>query len=177
MEKLEHLVFGVAQLQTNQFHLLQLMTINGIKLKLIHDDFMKVKSSSVTHINLDPSCSGSGLHTHHNRVSKEPSRLEKLTGMQKTLLQHAVTQFPNVQVVCYSTCSVFEEENEQVVTDILNRAPTFAVDSNAPAWIAPFRKGAFFQTTPEKHGCRGFFLAKLRKTATKKPVKLASTRR
>ena len=34
MEKLEHLVFGVVQQQTNQFHLLQLMTIYGTKLQL-----------------------------------------------------------------------------------------------------------------------------------------------
>jgi putative methyltransferase len=146
--------------------------INGVKLKLLNMDFVNFKSPTVTYINLDPSCSGSGLHTHHNRVVKDTERLEKLADMQKILLKHACNEknFSAAQVVCYSTCSVFEEENEQVVNDGVKG---FDVDSAAPTFVDAFRKGKFFQVTPEKHGCRGFFLAKFRRPVAKKQIKLA----
>lgn len=68
------------------------------------------------YILVDPSCSGSGMQ---NRMSldpdeKDPARLKRLAGLQIKMLSHALQSFPNVKRIVYSTCSLYEEENEQV---------------------------------------------------------------
>ena len=45
-------------------------------------------------------------------------RLKSLSNFQAMLLRHALS-FPSVQRVVYSTCSVYERENELVVDDVL----------------------------------------------------------
>ena len=90
--------------------------------------------SKVRGILLDPSCSGSGMASrldhfmdNHNvggggTAAEEKNaqrRLKSLSDFQKEALLHAFT-FPNVQSVVYSTCSVHNEENENVVIHALN---------------------------------------------------------
>lgn len=77
--------------------------------------------SSVQNILLDPSCSGSGIvRNAMERIlerqrspqpdsatgHEEQQRLVKLQAFQQLVLQHALTAFPNVRTVVYSTCSV-----------------------------------------------------------------------
>lgn len=55
-----------------------------------------------------------------NRMSlepdhKNPERLEKLAGLQIKMLSHAMSKFPEVKRIAYCTCSLYEEENEQVL--------------------------------------------------------------
>lgn len=71
--------------------------------------------ANVTHIMLDPSCSSSGMS---QTPEEDPERLQGLADDQTTLVLHAM-KFPAVVAVCYSTCSVHELENEQVVRRIL----------------------------------------------------------
>jgi len=92
--------------------------------EIINGDFTNVEPAafgSITHILLDPSCSGSGL----NRPDYTPdtdsdlqNRLRRLARFQTILLKHAMS-FPNVQKIVYSTCSIHAEENEQVVSTAL----------------------------------------------------------
>jgi putative methyltransferase len=53
------------------------------------------------------------------------NRLEKLAAFQITILRHALTRFPNVKRVVYSTCSVYPEENEDVVRQVLETCTQF----------------------------------------------------
>lgn len=48
------------------------------------------------------------------------ARLNQLAGFQAKLLKHALS-FPRVKRVVYSTCSVFAEENERVVHEVLQQ--------------------------------------------------------
>lgn len=110
-------------------------------------DFLAVDVSqyqNVTHILMDPSCSGSGIIRNIERFSEEarpsteadsPSMKEDgdvegddLTASQRRVLQLQAFQllvlkkamsFPNAQFIVYSTCSVHEEENEIVVSKLL----------------------------------------------------------
>ncbi|EIM90969.1 S-adenosyl-L-methionine-dependent methyltransferase [Stereum hirsutum FP-91666 SS1] len=83
--------------------------------------------SQVTHILLDPSCSGSGivnrldylLDTEEETDSVHQDRLSKLSAFQLTMIKHAM-KFPSVQKIVYSTCSVHAAENEHVVHQALN---------------------------------------------------------
>jgi 25S rRNA (cytosine2278-C5)-methyltransferase len=82
---------------------------------------------NVEYILLDPSCSGSGMLNRFETETnlKDNSRLFKLAGLQHKLLMHALTSFPRVQRVVYSTCSIYPEENEEVVMSVLRKVGNF----------------------------------------------------
>ncbi|CBN78702.1 conserved unknown protein [Ectocarpus siliculosus] len=109
-------------------------------------DFLEVdpadrRYSKVTAILLDPSCSGSGIvsapdRLHENQGDADEgegapggdreegrSRVARLAAFQLQGLLKAMS-FPQVQRVCYSTCSVHAVENEDVVAKALDQQPT-----------------------------------------------------
>ena len=64
-----------------------------------------------------PRTAGSGIDDDDKDISTDgelQTRLQKLSAFQKHILSHAL-RFPKVQKVVYSTCSVHQEENEDVV--------------------------------------------------------------
>ncbi|QSL66750.1 hypothetical protein MERGE_001136 [Pneumocystis wakefieldiae] len=72
----------------------------------------------VTHILLDPSCSGSGRQNKEDSLQKEDTaalnkRLKRLSLFQLRLVTHAM-KFPSALKITYSTCSVHCIENEGV---------------------------------------------------------------
>ncbi|ESN98296.1 hypothetical protein HELRODRAFT_141072, partial [Helobdella robusta] len=77
---------------------------------------------------VDPSCSGSGRNDVTTSSSKSKlliGRLKSLSNFQSMLLNHAMRNFPSVQRLVYSTCSIHKEENEDVVLDALQRNKHF----------------------------------------------------
>ncbi|TMW57479.1 hypothetical protein Poli38472_003404 [Pythium oligandrum] len=94
------------------------------------------KYANVRSILLDPSCSGSGmtnrldhlldiassqdqLDTAENEYEEDvASRLQSLADFQLEALLKAFS-FPQVERVAYSTCSIFQKENEEVVVNAL----------------------------------------------------------
>ncbi|XP_047988791.1 28S rRNA (cytosine-C(5))-methyltransferase-like [Leguminivora glycinivorella] len=88
-------------------------TLNQDSLALKRGDY-----DDVEYILLDPSCSGSGMELSvHNYF--DAARLAKLTSLQEKFLKHAMNAFPNAKRIVYSTCSLFPEENERVVTNVV----------------------------------------------------------
>ncbi|KAG7089845.1 hypothetical protein E1B28_011490 [Marasmius oreades] len=99
--------------------------------KLVNADFLTTDPldrdlSMVTHILLDPSCSGSGivnrldylLEQEQESESDQGERLHKLASFQLLMIKHGM-KFPNVKKIVYSTCSVHAIENEHVVAEAL----------------------------------------------------------
>ncbi|XP_043269508.1 28S rRNA (cytosine-C(5))-methyltransferase [Venturia canescens] len=82
------------------------------------------KCPNVEYILVDPSCSGSGMsdrmNLDGNSSKSAPGRLRSLQSFQVLLLRHALLNFPTVKRVVYSTCSMYPEENEMVVDEILS---------------------------------------------------------
>lgn len=121
--------------------------------KVWHQDFLKLDVSSsvlsqVKAILLDPSCSGSG--TAHRRLDHllpsfsnnsqdsgagDLQRLEKLACFQEKALRLALS-FPAVERVVYSTCSIHQRENEDVVKAVLDHASSngFRLGYPIPQW-------------------------------------------
>lgn len=96
----------------------------------INEDVLKVFDDQVPgaeYILLDPSCSGSGMLNRfvEEDQQKDNERLYKLSGLQYKLLYHAMTSFPNVKKIVYSTCSIHTEENEEVVLGALRHCKDF----------------------------------------------------
>ncbi|KOC62174.1 Putative methyltransferase NSUN5 [Habropoda laboriosa] len=92
-------------------------TINKDALTLRANEFPDIE-----YILVDPSCSGSGMLDRKlvpNEQKCAPNRLKQLQSFQVFLLRHALLNFPKVKKVVYSTCSIYPEENEQVVDEVL----------------------------------------------------------
>lgn len=95
------------------------------------------------YITCDPSCSGSGMNLHTDqgdktlicsRDAKTPEdikgRIEQLSKFQFKLLQRALDYYPVPKFVTYSTCSIYPEEDELLVEDILRKNPGYKVPDN-----------------------------------------------
>ncbi|NXB13503.1 NSUN5 methyltransferase, partial [Rhagologus leucostigma] len=141
--------------------------------QLAQQDFLTVdprdpKYSRVTHILLDPSCSGSGMVTRGPVQEAAPSaeRLQALAGFQRRVLNHALS-FPALRRLVYSTCSLHQEENEDVVQAVLQEwGSAFRLVTAFPSW--PCRGlGAFsgaescLRASPAETLTHGFFVAVL----------------
>ncbi|XP_014088169.1 28S rRNA (cytosine-C(5))-methyltransferase [Bactrocera oleae] len=132
-------IYAVEQ-NVERYNLLRNMTnLAGCEIvDPINADALTIDSNrcpSVEYILVDPSCSGSGMQ---NRMSldpdeKDPARLKRLAGLQIKMLSHALKSFSNVKRIVYSTCSLYEEENEQVVQRCLELNPQFKLLSGKKA--------------------------------------------
>lgn len=65
---------------------------------------------------------------HKGNITEEKQlkkRLKGLSNLQAKLLRHALTDFPRVKRIVYSTCSIHAEENEKVIEEALSYASSF----------------------------------------------------
>lgn len=109
----------------------------------------RVDKDLVKAVVIDPSCSGSGMignidnledlkkmeieedFDFEKYVNKKYDSLEKyqkekickLAETQEKFIQFSIKNFKNLKFIVYSTCSIYEKENENVVRNILNNNP------------------------------------------------------
>lgn len=74
---------------------------------------------------LDAPCSGSGTWGRHpeSKWRMSPEQIQKNGELQKKLLERAASLLKPGGFLLYSTCSLFREENEKVVADVMGRHP------------------------------------------------------
>lgn len=126
------------------------------------------KFQQVEYILVDPSCSGSGIVSRLdeaiNSAETSKHRLKKLSRFQISILKHALC-FPNVKKVVYSTCSIFVEENEEVVEEVIKHfQDKFSFTEIMPDFMG---RGAssypnshhFIRWSTDKDLTNGFFVA------------------
>jgi len=133
-------------------------------------DFLRLRPADyprVTAILLDPSCSGTGMVGGVPSEEVPLERLRRLASLQERLLQHALS-FPAVRRVVYSTCSVTEQENEQVVAATLAAHPNWRLADAAPAtWrqrgrsssLPPGHAERCLRASVNEDLCHGFFVS------------------
>lgn len=150
-------------------------------IEVLHGDFLNLDPkdpaySEVRAILLDPSCSGSGtaaerldhlLPSHasgHTADPTEMERLNKLSAFQKKALRHALS-FPGVERVVYSTCSIHQVENEDVIKSVLPIAMSFGFQlaTSFPQWncrgLPVFEGSEHLLRTDPVEDKEGFFIA------------------
>ncbi|KAM8976502.1 28S rRNA (cytosine-C(5))-methyltransferase [Pelodytes ibericus] len=146
--------------------------------ELANQDFLTVKLDDpkykkVSHILVDPSCSGSGMPDLTRVLTDdidpdEAKRLQALAGFQCRILSHALS-FPSVQRVVYSTCSIHQKENEDVVMSTLEQKPDFRLVNALPSWplrgLSTFPDSNFcLRASPSDTLTNGFFVAVFERT-------------
>ena len=159
----------------------------GDFIKCLGMDFMEVEPldprfKDVTHVLIDPSCSGSGLVNMYKAGSKvltgdvdenagvdpqEAANIAQLTRNQLSLILHAM-KFPSVESIAYSTCSVHKEENECIVKKVLEANADFECVRAVPNWPNRGLKEPEFmhfadlvvRATFQRDSTNGFFVAR-----------------
>jgi 16S rRNA (cytosine967-C5)-methyltransferase len=118
----------------------------------------------------DVPCSGFGTLRRNPDLKwrKEREDIERLSGLQFSILKNLSGYVSEGGVLVYSTCTVFHEENENVVERFLSEHRAFKLDSLAevlPEKCHFFIKKGYFKTFPPSGELDGFFAARLRKTS------------
>jgi len=155
----------------------------GASVRVVQTDFMAVDPrappyADVTAVQLDPTCSGSGMverasyqlggaEEEEGGAGGGGAKLHAIAATQLELLTHALS-FPAARVVVYSTCSIHPIENELVVAAALRapsvRAAGWRLAPALPAWPCrglPLVEGAemLLRAGPEVQ-TNGFFVAR-----------------
>ncbi len=164
------------------------------KKNFLEVDVNDAKYRNVRSILLDPSCSGSGTvqnrgdalmeyalkdgydsdngEGEENDLEEEQTRKKRVMSLQKfqiDALSHAM-RFPGVLRISYSTCSIYQEENEDVVQKVIPLAKElgFELAKCLPKWprrgftevLGKTNAAKVVRVNPfEGDDCEGFFVA------------------
>jgi 16S rRNA (cytosine967-C5)-methyltransferase len=117
----------------------------------------------VTACFLDAPCLGTGTFARHPdaRLRVRPEALGRLVAEQGALLDAAAGVVAKGGVLCYATCSLEPEENEQQVTAFLARHPEFRRDPPAGFPAELVTAAGDLTTLPQRDGIDGAFAARL----------------
>jgi 16S rRNA (cytosine967-C5)-methyltransferase len=115
---------------------------------------------------LDAPCSGSGTwgRRPEGKWRTDPAFVERVSELQRTLLSRACDILSPGGVIMYCTCSMFRDENENVVGAVMGSRRDM-VELPARAAVPCSRRGKPYGTivTPESPWCDGFYAAIFRK--------------
>ncbi|XP_073116673.1 25S rRNA (cytosine-C(5))-methyltransferase NSUN5 isoform X2 [Elaeis guineensis] len=148
---------------------------------IVHGDFLDIDPkdplfAKVRAILLDPSCSGSGISAKrldhllpsyskgHDVDTATSQRVKKLAAFQRKALAHALS-FPDVERLVYSTCSIYQTENEDVIKSVLPlaRSLNFELATPFPQWprrgLPVFEGSELVLRTDPTEDMEGFFIA------------------
>jgi 16S rRNA (cytosine967-C5)-methyltransferase len=110
---------------------------------------------------LDAPCSGSGVIRRHPDI-KRLRREQDLATLAQQQIELLTALWPLLKpngVLVYATCSVFKEENSEVIEAFLAQHPTANVLPIAENWGVACSVGR--QLFPQKQGNDGFYYARL----------------
>lgn len=121
---------------------------------------------------IDAPCSGTGtarrMPWQLERLT--PRKLEKHSAMQLRLLKEYSAYAKPGGIVVYATCSIMPEENEKLIRSFLESNPDFETAPLRNVFIQhdiefDELEGTSFELrlSPHKHGCDGFYMARLRR--------------
>lgn len=118
----------------------------------------------------DVPCSGFGTLRKNPDLKwrKRKEDIERLSKLQLALLKNLSGYVKEGGLLMYSTCTVFHEENEDVVERFVSEHRAFKLDSLVevlPEKCHFFIKKGYFKTFPPKDELDGFFAARLRKAS------------
>lgn len=113
---------------------------------------------------VDAPCSGIGLIRRKPdiRYRKEITDFDALQKIQLEILDNTCKTLLSSGIMVYSTCTIFDEENYQVIEKFLAKHPEFEQIPLTHERSDLVKNGCIF-ITPDAYQTDGFFIAKLRK--------------
>jgi len=116
---------------------------------------------------VDAPCSGTGTLGRNPEIKWRlaPEDLERLAGLQVSILCHALGLLAAGGRLVYATCSLEPEENEKVVESVLTKVPGCRsvtrqeLSEEFPPLSSLFDSRGYFHTRPDLDGMDGFFAA------------------
>lgn len=117
---------------------------------------------------VDAPCTGTGVlaRRHEARHLRRPADLLELAQRQRALLRSALELVRPGGVVVYATCSLEEEENDDVVDSILEADQSVEEIGVGTAVPERMTRGARLWIWPHREDCDGAFAARLRRVTT-----------
>jgi len=117
----------------------------------------------------DVPCSGFGTLRRNPDLKwrKGEEDIRRLSLIQASILSNLSQYLKKGGTLVYSTCTIFREENEDVVEAFLKSHPEFVLDDllkTLPTISHRFVQNGYFKTFPQGNGMDGFFVARLRKS-------------
>lgn len=112
----------------------------------------------------DVPCSGIGVYKNKPDIlfSKHPTDIEKIKKIQLAILDNAKNYVKVGGVLCYSTCTVFKEENDDNITWFLQNNDNFVLDKISSPLVKD--NDGMVKIFPHTYeGADGFFVARLRR--------------
>ena len=118
----------------------QRLGVNIIETKVkdasLYDEKLKEKFDKIL---LDFPCLGIGVIKRKPDIKwqRKPEDIEKITEIQKKILNNCSKYLKNNGTIVYSTCSILKEENQDVVDEFLKENSGFYIESNEVRNILP----------------------------------------
>lgn len=152
-------------------HKIQLLEAGGLRLGLTcvtareqnAKAFVQAWEGTFDAVLADVPCSGLGIIRKKPDIRyKDPAPLEQLPAVQRAILDSVSRYVRPGGVLLYSTCTLLQRENEDVVTAFLSDHPEFALEPFALPGPAG-ECGGMLTLWPQRHGTDGFFVAKMKR--------------
>ena len=113
---------------------------------------------------IDAPCSGSGNFRRHpeSRWNKDEEQLEQLKQLQLDILKRASKYVKKGGIIVYSTCSIFDDENSEIVENFLEYDQDFILENTEGLDEFKISQGTF-AVNPGIHHHEGSFAARIKR--------------
>ncbi|MDA3838223.1 MAG: hypothetical protein PF574_04495 [Candidatus Delongbacteria bacterium] len=113
---------------------------------------------------IDAPCSGSGNFRRHpeSRWNKDEEQLVLLKKLQLNILKRASKYVKKGGVIVYSTCSIFNDENGEIVEKFLEYDSDYVLDNTEGYDIFKISQG-MYSVNPGIHNHEGSFAARIKR--------------
>lgn len=161
-KRLQNLAARLKRSGLSNLHSQLLSSEQDSKLKRLHGKFDKVL--------VDAPCSGLGTLRRNPDLKwrQQPSDIAELNEKQKAILNSAAKLVKNGGYLLYATCSILQQENQQIVAEFLAQHSEFTlvpISSVLQQQQIALQQEDYLQLLPHLHQTDGFFAALLHKQA------------
>lgn len=144
---------------------------NRLDIGIIHTELLDaihigdLYKNQADRVLVDAPCSGLGVlrRKPDARWRKDESTLKELPKLQRTILDSAANAVKPGGILVYSTCTIEEEENQQIVHGFLASRTDFKLENAADYLPYKLKTGSMLAFFPQIDQIDGFFIARMKR--------------